>query len=974
VTISTGLTPTFVGAKPYSPPNGKGLVFTWVDPTLYQFDVSAYSPPLNTALDFNFAGAPPAVEQQMYPAGINEFQFGTVRLQYHQNLHPEGFANFVSYADGLLYNKNKLVYAYPFTGQPITPPVPEVYNKLQFVTIGGMQSGFAGGNFAVSNYYRWMYATGDEHDQYGYPFLMLGKRYITNVYIETTLTDFGTPLVSWENRDVNPFGFSATQFGVSEVADKAHYLTITAGIPSTLHFGIPLVRDRAQTCYPFAYEATLTGHPVVDLWRKEIRPASITQWQIEGDRFGPFRSVLNRNRYMKANGFVHTVMPQGAFVLNKARPIRPYGEIHTRFGTAFAAFRIRYVNPEWYDKTAFGYDTWVRTRKIISLDGWGWRSSKVTLPTRVWSNLQTIKPWSTYPMTEMVRPWVSQGSRTLSPSAILTKPAGDPFVAYAVRQIKPAGIQHGYVGVHQLETHQNIIKVWGDYFGAAGQPTVTNKTPSIRVFGAFAFEPGVMPKVELLRRTMYAYPTGYGESIPKPFVADRTRKVRPTGLDFFRWGNGRVIFDQTQQTPAQQVIVAPSAQAGAGPMPITEWEFPDAPWTGDIVYLGYPRVYLHTIFPPSLGQVDNFGEPFLRSMVVVCEPGPSSTAVGRPSLLGGKKWIDAQPTEAPPGFGWPNVIGPQRIRLDARWDAASSTWYDYSYHTFGNSQGAWYEWRAQTGGETFGYYTTATLKNRKIYALSEASYNDHVATQFGAARLSRKPQHVRPSGVNTYKRGMPDVSHKGDKPVYVMDWVDHVFGTPKLTVQDWGPKTLTVHGFQEEWFGQSSRNLMRVELFHRTFSVPGIDAAQMYPGPRYVGPYLRVYPKSYILSSGIPQYPILDEMTTYGTPYVSYKHRQVKQIEAVDDMEPWQTSVATRLKHAPRGYFIEGTSSEVQFGMADVGNRVKYVHPSGWEEFETGFSYVPTSYPGLSKLRAQAFIATAHNAMMEFGNGTVSHA
>ena len=92
-----------------------------------------------------------------------------------------------------------------------------------------------------------------------------------------------------------------------------------------------------------------------------------------------------------------------------------------------------------------------------------------------------------------------------------------------------------------------------------------------------------------------------------------------------------------------------------------------------------------------------------------------------------------------------------------------------------------------------------------------------------------------------------------------------------------------------------------------------------------------------------------------------------------DDMEPWQTSTATKVKHQARGYFIDGSDFGVQFGLADVGNRVKYVGPAGWEEFETGFSYVPTSYPGLSKLKAQAFIMQPYTSTMEFGNGTVAH-
>ena len=928
--------------------------------------------------------------QPVHPTGIaSTAVFGTLFTEnYGLKIIPEGIASTAVFGTpklpGVLkphawdsnifqnftwvQNHYQYLNIYPFTGQPITPPSPKVYNLLQFVRPGGMPAPTAFGTAHLTLWAQVVNHTGwQDPDWYGNPWVTHHTRSIGPAYLSGTQTSFGTPFAALGARDLRPDGQELTRYGEALVRDRAQNV-LPVGLAPTHALGIPQVRDRSQYFYPFGVDVALIGFPVVNLWQQYVAPVAIQQWAFEGDRFGYYRTVYNKNRYMQANGFVHSVLPLGGFVLNKARPIRPYGEVQTRFGTAFAAARIRYITPEWYEGTPFGYDTYVRTRKIINLDGWGFRGPNVPLPIRVWSNLQTVQPFSTYAMTEMPRPWVSPGLRSLSPHSILTQPAGDPFVAYAIRYITPLGIEKGYVGVHQLETHQNIIRVWGYPNGEVGEPRAYNVTPEIRAFSAYAFEPGGKPRVELWKRYLHVEAAPNPPTVPAPFISDRMRRIRAPSLDYLRWGNGQVMFDQSQQTPPQKLILPDSVQAGAGVVPNEEWEHPDAPWTGANIPFGYPLVKLNTIFVDSLGQVDRFGEPSTRSMVIVCDPGPSSTAMGRPTLEGGTQWIERlQGIDASAVFGATNVVGPQRIRLDAKWDAASSTWYPWSFHTNTDPQDRWFDWRAQTAGPTFGAYTTVTNKHRPINPWSYSYFNDGVTAVFGRPTITTRPQHIRPPGYTTYKRGMPDVSFVGDKPIYTMDWVDAVFGAPSVTVEDWGPKWIRPAGTNDTRFGTSSRNDMRVEHFHRQIPMTGWVEFQSWKGAQYVGPYLRIYPKSYIQD----QYGnvLLDTMTTFGTLYIDYKHRKIYPLDVTDDLPDWSAT----LKHAPRGYFIEGTPSAVQFGDADVGARVKYANLGGWEEFDTGFSYVPDSYPGLSNLHAQSFIATAHNEMMEFGNGTISH-
>jgi hypothetical protein len=856
-----------------------------------------------------------------------------------------------------VYNYNQHIVAYPFTGQPITPPSPKVYNLLQFLHPTGKASSFAAGAVRVSNYLRSLYANGlAVTHTFGTTKVNLGRRYITNAYISTTLTSFGTPFISWGDREVYPVGSAFTTFGAPLVKEKAQRC-YPVGRASLVAFGTPLVRDRTQRFYPFALDSNLYGTGFVYLWKQEIRPAGILQWEFEKDRFGYYTEASLKNKQITTNGYVDSRFSITALVYNGARRVSVWSTIPmTRYGTAFVAPRVRSFGVAWYTQEVFG-TPYVRTRQVISLDGWGIHSMRFGIPSRVWSNMQYIKPFATYEQTGYGRQWVSYGLRSLRPSSILTQPAGTPFVSHNPRYVRPAGIPNGYMGTIQIETHYNLVKVWGYLNEGYGTPSIRNNTPEIRVYGAFAFQPGGSPNVSLMRRYLRV-PAGQDSgTVSAPFVSYRTRKIRPPSPDYLRWGNALVQFDQSQLAPPQQKIVPNSVQGGAGVVPNWEWEHPDAPYSGATIPLGYPVVKLNTIFAPSLGQIDKFGTPLTRSMVIFVDPGPASFAFGTVKLYGGTKWITQQATDLDEKFGNTKVVGSQIIHCGQKWDASTSTWYDWSFHTSQDPQDPWYYWRPQTAGPVFGYSSSVTLQHRRIYVSSYYwEWEAQGFATYGTPRVSTRPQYIRPAGLNSYKRGLPDVSYAGMKPVYVNSWADSGFGAAVAKVQDYGPKWVRPYGLAAGGMGVG-----RIELKHRRVYPTGIYQFASPKGAQYIGPYLRIYAK-----------PGLDH-SSFGTLYIDYKHRKVYQVDVTDDMEPWQTSAATRLKHQARGYFIEGTDFGVQFGLADVGDRVKRVRPAGWEEFETGFSYVPTSYPGLSKLKAQAFIMQPYTSTMEFGNGTVAH-
>jgi len=909
-----------------------------------------------------------ATDAALIVPGLEATEFGatSVRNAYAE-LFPASWDSAQLPAGANVYNFNKQITAYPFTGQPEAPPSPVVYNLLQQVYSGYVATAFVAGTAWVSNYYRAMYPNGAAHAVFGTQSVYLGRRYVGPAYLPGTQTSFGTPFVAWDNRDVLPVWGDTSTFGTALVRDRAQR-AYPAGRPSALAFGIPLVRDRAQRAYPFALLSSEYGTGFLYLRNRELFPSGILQWEFERDRFSNYNYVFNKNKRIGTNGYVDSRFPTTHYVYNNARALYARGENHFRAGVAFVAYRVRSFGVEWYTQEVFGTPYVRNYRTIISLDGWGWHSMKFGIPSKVWSNQQTTKPYSTYDHSGYGRPWVDYGLRGLYPSSILTQPAGTPYVAYRVRHIRPAGIQHGYMGTAALEEHHNIIKLWGFTKEGYGTPSVRNLTPMIYAYSNVAFLPGGKPKVQLMRRYI-TYPNVFvGDGVGTPYVSYRTRKIRPPAPDYLRWGNATVQFDQSQLVPPQQRILQDgSIQAGAGVVSYLDWEFPDTPYSGATIPFGSVRVRLNAIYPEWGGTLIKFGTPYVRDMTIFVNPGPADFAIGQASVLGGTKWLH------PGGFldtdvGGPQVVGTQIIRCGEKRDVLTSTWYAHEFHNYGSPVDAAYVWRAQTVGGTFGARTSCTLKHRRVYQYSATTYppmwfytgwrtteGAFIAAEYGAPHVTHRPQHIRPTGLRAYARGLGIVENVGTKIIYPYGWEDPYFGPQEVQLQDYGPKTVTVPGLPPKGFGGHE-----VQLFNREVHPYGIYQFTSPRGAQYVGPYLRVYAS-----------PALDH-SSFGTLYIDYRHRRVVQADVTDDRPPWSTSRAVRVYHEARGYFVEGSSFAVQFGGANVGHSLRQTEPDGWEEFETGFSYVPDSYPGLSRLRAQAFITHPNTSTMEFGNATVS--
>lgn len=934
---------------------------------VYQFASDTYTQPVITAITFDFQDAILSFEQYIQVSGIESPGFGSTSIEYNQTITNVGWSHDL-FGDTLIYNFDQEVNTLSFASQPPALPNPVVYNKTQFLRIPGGPTSVLFGLPVASNYYRWLTNVQTaQHTAIGQPAIQLGRRYIGPAYIETTLTDFGTPFVADETRNLLVDGIDATRWGEHEVRDRAQRAH-PVGIPSRNSFGIQTVRYRTQQILIEQQVSTEFGNAELIHNPQPIYAKSIVQWDLEGQRFGYYTDLINENRYVRTNGFQHSLLSNGGLVVNGARAINPPGLDATLWGDSFTSHRIRYITPEWYESTRWGYDNWVHTRKVIDLNGWGFHSLRAGIPARVWSNLQTVKPYATYPMTEMGRPWVSERARNIGVPYIGQQPTGIPFVSYRVRTIAPTGIPKGYFGTHALETHQNIIRMWGYPDGFVGTPSIRNLTPEIHAYPAYAFEPGIKPLVQLKKRYVSPPMGGAPPLLGTPFVSDRTRKIRPPSPDYLRWGNGKVMFDQSQLVPPEQSIRPESVQAGAGVMPTSEWEFPEAPWSGTLIGIPQPTVRLNTIFAEQIpawdyDMTDNFGTPFVRSMVIFIPPGPSLGSIGKPQLLGGTQWVKPPAMLVAHLFGNTRVVGPQYVRCGEQRNTLTNEWYPFDYHTKGDAYQLWYDWVPMSAGPQLGPNTRVESKHRKIFAKGGYGYYETSYAQYGRPYISRNPQHIRPDGTLSYRRGIPNVLFGGERPLEMQGWTDTVFGVTELLLQDIGTKYIHPDGLVAPALGVG-----RIELKHRRVYPSGVAADQTFAGASYVGPYLRIYPKSYIEDVETGEV-LLDTMTTFGTQFVAYRIRNVEQLDITDDEPEW---FGPRLKHQARGYFIPGTPMG-SFGRPNISSGSRTLYPSGWEEFETGFSFVPVYYPGLSKMKSQNFIANGSILFTEIGNANVTH-
>lgn len=832
-----------------------------------------------------------------------------------------------------------------FGGEPTIRPwgwdngrygIPGVYSSLRRIYVSGTPSSNAFGTAVllkdqqvspvavapgacgtptVSNYYRSLLVHGAAHQLSGTPQVQLGRRYVGPVYVPTTLTDYGTPMVDWGTRYITPVSVAAPVPGTPEVKDRAARIR-PVGWENISAFGVPAVHDSAQTVYVHGAVQTTVERAQVVHNPQPIYAKGYLNHDPESGRFSPYTDIYNRDRTVRPNGADSFRFSLGASVLNTARVVAPPGVNLWTPGASFVTHGIQRVLPPGIQPGAVSQYNALRNRPMINLNGCGINATKVSLPLRVWSNLQTVRAVSAASANQFGKAWVAASPRTLHPTAPELPAPSTHFVAPRVRTLRPVGVS-SYVGLPALETRWNRAKAWGYVHSLYGTATVRNLRPEIRPNSAVTQLMGT-PTVNLYTRRVY--PEGnrhiaHGDH----YVSYRTRVIRLKGLAPPPILNPTVTFDASQQTPPQQYIVSVNADTHVG--------------------YGTPVLRNNALYPSGV-ECTTYGSHELQSMAIYdIKSVDSVIEPGTPLVLGGLQYIRASSAGDSFDSQRQAIIGLQLIDLGRAWfPGPPPVWEKADYHTYGDQ----YQWKEQTVGPVVGR-VEVTLQHRRVMVNSTGvSENDQ------KPRVSFRKQYVYPTGASTFKRGTPDVMSPKDVPLETYGQEQTLFGRARLVQPYTGP----------QWVFPSSPELSTIGRTgvmnrHRYVYVNGFDMS-LVKNPQYIGPYQWLYAKG-------------DTTDLHGTAYVDYGVRTVTQLDVTDDMPDSEI----RVKHAPRAYFIAGKPSSAKYGQHHVSTPPQVISADGWEEFQTGFSYVPRFYPGSSKLRSQAFVASpAHNSM-ETGHATI---
>lgn len=840
----------------------------------------AYNAPGSTQVNFSFA--PLAGDAQtLYPEGADSRQVASPYLYLQQVwVYPAGESSFAT-STPRVYNQTQYITTWAFSGQPPAVGIPEkVFDPLQTLYTSGNDHGSSSAPF-VSNQYRWLYAAGLAHSVFGATQARLGRRYLGPVGLPGKQTDFGTPFVSDGQRNVTPPGVQGGVFGEPLVRDFATYL-FPVSRKSGVRFGDTAVRDPRQTVGIRGEPSLEVGTPFTYLQTQFLHG-----WVPEPDdaEYGT-PEVANLNRQVFPAPFVSHRFPFHTFPVleNTGRAIALHGADQTEWGGTWVSNYYRSVFQQFAqapEKAVFG-TTQVRTRQVINLLGRGMHTLRVSLPVRVWSNLQTIKAESVRPTAGVGTPWASFSRREIRPPTIVRSVLTLPFVALRERMIYADGVLPERVGWHALYRYQARIRAWGHDHYRTATPQVRNVTPEIHVTSADCYLPGHPPRVGLYQR--YLRPAGISHGTSgRPTVADRKRRIYPATNVQVRWGIADVQFDPAQMVPPTQFIRPGSVQAGAGVVSNLEWADPGTPWSGQSIPLGYPAVRVNRITVPSLSAGPSFGTALVRGTTIAVSPWSLAVTFGEARLLGGLQVIRSPVGIAPPGVPAPVVAGPQHIRLGQK--RSGDVYIPWDFHTYGDEDLKWYEWAPQTVGAVFGPRNSVQLHRRTVRPHGSA------ALAFGTAACSLRPQHIRPDGMKMYRRGLPEVFGSGDRNIYPGLFDSLEMGNVFCHARDFGPKWIYPTGHHPHGGAHPPQisTQHEVQLFHRKI-FPGSWLSLEFPN-QYVGRHHWLYPNG-------------TDMAHWGDSWTSHGVRTLEELDITDDRPHWYGG---RVFHEPRGYFINGT-------------------------------------------------------------------
>lgn len=740
---------------------------------------------------------------------------------------------------------------------------------------------------------RTLLAQGAEHARYGRPRIGNLDRTISP---QSVFEIFAHQHMVGGTRFILPRGYVATLFGTRIIPPiQSVYPQGFAGA-----MGIPSLLNINQWVHP---EGIATGVQPADRWgmaRAFNLLQHISQDYEESGGLAPppwpqWTRIENRNRFVRTAGRDVSGFGYNQ-IANNARPLLPQGIEHPQepdhYEAGMVSHSVRYLRPEGMEPPYIS--SWARA----------YNDAFVVAPTGpiteefgeadVKNTRRTFRWIGAFESMEFGHPMIAFREREITFEhryTIFPPYVRLPVVDLYTRYVDMRGFDASGMGWADLMIRWNIITTRWTHRELTGMPAVRNLTPELGTRGLNSEEFG-NASVRTQWRTVE--PDGTETVLfGRTLIADRDRSLEVPSI--YRGGIGRALVEGSGAPPysEQTIWLRGTINEETGEERNNGYGIPPPS-------VGRPGMNQNVVYP-SGRMVTSIGSPLVTSNVLEMRRGIAQYAYGRPFVqLQNRFVLDAGDIRAP-ALGEPLVT--------PFWIKGVSV-----------DSGAWGRRGTQYGRPRVsmyrGFITRAGVGNVSRYA---------------QPRLALHRRYIDVRGIQAYRFGWHSA---GDGTVFVTPFgraSSAVVGRPVVEREPYlGPQTLSLRGIAPP----TITNSHFVSLLHREMRLNGFHSLRMGASRGGDTPYL---PQSLRVHRPMPTMPEGTDMMTSGTPWVSYRVREL-QVEGNDYFEMGydHTNFAARMRVyntytpvAPEQSASPVGIGDTAIGVPNVLRGTHYILPDG---------------------------------------------
>jgi hypothetical protein len=825
----------------YVPPTGDKVAFPFASGTPYVI-------PGGGDVAFRFGGTPGS----LFAVGLDSSIFGAAVLRNATaEIFPSGWASGLV-SGNLVFTKSLLVRGIPpgEFGQAL------LYNLSQEVRLGAIDAFASGIPWVSLGTRRLTGLTIADASQFGTATMSGGVRIVDMAGLGVDPPVPPSPVVWFQVREIFPAWFVATLWGLP-LMDFQHDVFL-GGFGGEVFGQAEFFRPRfIVDMQDLGIRGTVWGDTTLRLAKQFVAPPGwIGGGPTSAEQFG--RTQIYNLKQIIEQQFDVTPGDGGVFgdfnlVMNRNQTPRPDGLAAGRYGTPDLRNAARIVaTPSFIDFTLWGDNLVAPAIRAIAFVGtettiWGSNvgtivyngarvlapsgidSGTMGKPSRVWSNLQTLRIVGA-DQSAFGLQMVDFAIRTVSPFSLPgPPPLGNVDVENWIRFVRVPGFAAGGAGVPTVEQHFTIIAPRSALppANAFGEGRVRNVTPELPIFGWTATMFGASAIHNQFEH--YAFQSFGGETFGRHVVKDRRITVVPNGVGPLPISQLHQVRNVTPDPPSQQIVAPTGTNTSA---------------------MGVPGVQINVLYASGQDALV-FGTPqFVNNGILVkgiTPPYNDVTGVqcGIPTF-NGTRFVFPAGIEAPANDPLADV-GPRYI-----WAPQG-----YPYTT-----GYWQEQGQQMDQAMFG----DEHPERPVFGSAVVTHRDREVRltgsshgSFGAPGLVQRPLYIRAQGSTFQKLGFPTLNGGGDVGLYGFDM--SVFGSYAVNhAEDLGPRTIRPIGFDAATMPRQD-----VQLFNRQLLVTGFNAFQISP------PAAPAWPRtSSWISNAYAPFPFIGiDQSNFGTPWVS---------------------------------------------------------------------------------------------------------